>query len=141
LKRGGQFARFGTPVLYRHFTCGLPRAGATGGPVVGSRRCSRDGLDRATFDEEREHHPATATAVALEHLVSPSAVCAAPTKQSRETKNTGVMRFMTSPPFAQCVPPQKRKRGRKLLIRLCCEACADFQSGIAARLSVYTVSE
>ena len=23
-----------------------------------------DGLDRATFDEEREHHPATATAVA-----------------------------------------------------------------------------
>ncbi len=27
-----------------------------------------DGLDRAAFDEEREHHPATATAVALEHL-------------------------------------------------------------------------
>jgi hypothetical protein len=32
-----------------------------------------DGLDRATFDEEREHHPATATAVALEHLLAEDA--------------------------------------------------------------------
>src|SRR5713101_4483715 len=29
-----------------------------------------DGLDRAAFDEERDHHPATATAVALEHLLA-----------------------------------------------------------------------
>jgi len=29
-----------------------------------------DGLDRATFDQQREHHPATATAVALEHLLT-----------------------------------------------------------------------
>jgi hypothetical protein len=29
-----------------------------------------DGLDRAAFDEERDHHPATATAVALEQLLA-----------------------------------------------------------------------
>src|SRR5712692_11460739 len=32
-----------------------------------------DGPDRATLDEEREHHPATATAVALEHLLAEDA--------------------------------------------------------------------
>jgi hypothetical protein len=32
-----------------------------------------DCLDRAAFDEEREDHPATATAVALEHLLAADA--------------------------------------------------------------------
>ena len=30
----------------------------------------KNGLDRAVFDEESEHHPATATAVALEHVLT-----------------------------------------------------------------------
>jgi hypothetical protein len=30
----------------------------------------KNGLDRAAFAEEREHHPATATAVALEHVLT-----------------------------------------------------------------------